>query len=550
MITTYIPRIDEYRDEAGFIHPGIGVSAEQLRRMQRHARAKDEPWQSTFTLLSSHSRASLDAKIEYREGDPDYVTVPFGDGGLRVAHNAQRDGDTASKQAIMYVITGNVIHRERCMKILRLWSKIERAALHRDQQIRWGIALYRLCFAAEIMRCTSSPDADLVWCADDEKCFRRFLSAVEFTVNGWWYFMNQHSYGLKGYLAKAVFCGERDKYNVCVERASVHRAYEPHNMGRNGSIKYQCAEITEDAETGERVDPPFIEVVEAGRDQAHAYGNIGSLSEIAMTAYIQGTRIDPVTGEASDRDDAVGMFEFLDDRLLRGADYLAKYNLGYKTKYYKTYFNSPNLWNKRQFGRVDPVFGILYHYYKYIARRDIRSLAPYLCEIYEKFSSPESSLEEFVGYSGLLYPTDDAADDYVLSPAHESHDDGVYMCASFTAVRCGSAAVMTENGDTFVRMRACDGGSEIADRTFGWPKLSTAVLRVCTDGDATVSIAKYDPENVLARIDVTDSRMEWIEVPFTFEGNGEDSSILFYTVTGAAEKVDLHYLKLTGGEQL
>ena len=548
MITEYIPEIIESRDAGGFIHPGIGVSACQLRTMQCHARAEDEPWLSSFTLLSSHPRAAVTAKIEYREGDPDYFTVPFGDGGLRVAHNAQRDGDTASKQALMYVITGDVRHRERCMKILRLWSQIERAALHRDQQIRWGIALYKLCFAAEIMRCTTIQNEDIEWNDEDEKRFRTFLSAVEFTVDGWWYFMNQHSYALKGYMAKTIFCGERDKYNVCVERATVHRAYEPHNRGRNGSIKYQIPAITEDIETDERIDPPFIEVTEVGRDQAHAYGNIGSLSEIAMTAFIQGTRVDHITGEPSDADDATGIFEFLDDRLLRGADYIARYNLGYKTKYYKTYFDSPNSWNKRQFGRVDPVFGILYHYYKYIAKRDIRALAPYMCEIYEKFSSPEGSIEEFVGYSGLLYAADDAADDYVLSPVNTNHDDGVYMCADYTAVRTGCAEILTEGGETFVRTMARDGGSEIADRTFGWPKLGRAVLRLRTDGDAIIRVAKYDPKNVLARIPVADTNMEWIEIPFRFEGNGEDSTILFYTVTGDAGTVDLHYLKLTSEE--
>ncbi len=103
MITDYIPKITEKCDRAGFIHPGIGVSAEQLRIMQRHARAGDEPWKSSFALLSSHPRASVDAKIEYREGDPDYVTVPFGDGGLQVAMKAQHDCDTASKQALMYI---------------------------------------------------------------------------------------------------------------------------------------------------------------------------------------------------------------------------------------------------------------------------------------------------------------------------------------------------------------------------------------------------------------------------------------------------------------
>ncbi len=347
LITEYLPAISEYRDDGGFVHPGIGVSAGMLRTMQRHARAGDEPWRASFALLASHPRSSPEARMCYRPGEDDYTDIPFGDGGLRVAHDAQRDGDTAVKQALMYVVTGNPRHRAACMRILRAWYGVRSAALHRDQQIRWGIALYHLCFAAEIMRCTSGEDNGLLWSADDEARFRSFLSVVEFTVDGWWYFMNQHSYALKGYMAKAVFCGERGKYNVCVERATVHKAYESHEHGRSGSIKYQIPAITLDLETGATVSPPFIEVVEVGRDQAHAYGNIGSLSEIAMTSFIQGTRVDPLTGEASISPGAVGMFEFLSDRLLRGADYNARYNLGCPTQYYKTYFDAPTSWNRR-----------------------------------------------------------------------------------------------------------------------------------------------------------------------------------------------------------
>ncbi len=542
MITEYVPVVNEYRDRAGFIHPGIGVSADMLRTMQRHARAGDQPWRAAFALLSSNPRAGVDVGMSYKDDSPDYIDVPFGDGGLRVAHDAQRDADTASKQALMYVITGDRRHRGNCMRILRAWSRVRSAALHRDQQIRWGIALYKLCFSAEIMRCTSAEDEALLWSGDDDERFRRFLSVVEFTVDGWWYFMNQHSYALKGYMAKSVFCGERTKYNVAVERATVHHAYEPHNRGRSGSIKYQIASFDRDPETGERLEPPFIEVVEAGRDQAHAYGNIGSLSEIAMTTFIQHTLVDPVTGCAAD--DGVGMFEFLSDRLLSGAEYMARYNLGYRTKYYKTYFDSLNSWNRRNFGRVDPVFGILYHYYKYIARRDIYSLAPHVCEIYEKFSSPESSLEEFVGYSDLLYSTDEAASRYVLSPAPDERRGGVYMCAGFTALRSGEAEIIDEGGAKFVRLTLRNKEAEIADRTFGHPPLGRAALRYRTNAALTLSIAKYDPSNALAVLTLPDTGMEWREITFDFHGNGEDSTILFYTVTGEAGSVDLHYLKL------
>ncbi len=123
------------------------------------------------------------------------------------------------------------------------------------------------------------------------------------------------------------------------------------------------------------------------------------------------------------------------------------------------------------------------------------------------------------------------------------------MCADFTALRCGRAEIMTEDDVKFVRLTTDDGMCEIADRSFGHPALGGAVLRLRTDGDVTVRLAKYDPENVLAKIDIRDTNMEWTCVPFEFEGDGDDSTILFYTVTGRAGTVDLHYLKLIESEE-
>ena len=77
-LTDFVPVITEYRDGAGFVHPGIGVSADMLRTMQRHARAYDEPWLSSMEKLASHPRASLDAGMSCKPENDEFIHIPFG----------------------------------------------------------------------------------------------------------------------------------------------------------------------------------------------------------------------------------------------------------------------------------------------------------------------------------------------------------------------------------------------------------------------------------------------------------------------------------------
>ncbi|MGN1097883.1 MAG: hypothetical protein ACI4SS_03185, partial [Clostridia bacterium] len=362
--------------------------------------------------------------------------------------------------------------------------------------------------------------------------------------------MNQHSYAVRGYISKAIFCDERDIYDLCVERTCVNSAYEPNNRGRNGSIKYQIAEITENIATGEKIEP-HIQVVEMGRDQPHAYGNIGALSDIAMTTLIQGTKVDPENGTVSTEEDAVNLFNFLDDRLLKGANYIARYNLGYETTYYPCYFGNFNSWNRYHKGRVDPVFGILYNYYKYTEKRDMTAEdTRYLKQIYETATSPDYSMDEFLGCATLLYSPDEAAEDYVFSKDfYYSGGEGIYEAENYTALRRGKAEIMTEDGVRFVRTTAAGEGSEIADRTFGHPYMGYSALRVRTNGKAEITVSRYDTDQPAGVFTVPDTDMRWVNVYCDFTGKATgDSTMLFYTVTGEAETVDIDYLDLSPEE--
>ena len=68
-----------------------------------------------------------------------------------------------------------------------------------------------------------------------------------------------------------------------------------------------------------------------GRDQAHGCGDLTNAAILARMMLAQGTKVDPVTGEASEREDAVGIYEFDGDRILTAADFFFCYMLGYSS---------------------------------------------------------------------------------------------------------------------------------------------------------------------------------------------------------------------------
>ena len=93
--------------------------------------------------------------------------------------------------------------------------------------------------------------------------------------------------------------------------------------------------IDTNAETGEVLDTPVVQHVEMGRDQAHGAGDLTNSAILSRMFLAQDTKVDPVEGRYPRQDDAVGYYEFLDDRVLNATNFFWKYMLGYETQLYQ-----------------------------------------------------------------------------------------------------------------------------------------------------------------------------------------------------------------------
>ncbi|MCI9445839.1 MAG: hypothetical protein HFH36_00320 [Lachnospiraceae bacterium] len=557
-ITEYIPKICRETDGASRLaHPGIGMSADQLETMQRHVRAGDEPWLSGYEALRSNSKAALYPRLFFQPDNDIFIHIPgpwaiegYSNPGDFVSQRCQMDSLTAAHQALMWYITGNEQYRRNVFAILNNFALVESAVDHTD--FRFGNVVYNLCFAAEILRYTECDNESLQWTQEDTDKLERFMGIVHKFYDATWFWMNQHSFNVLGMMGESIFTNDAVMYGKAVERTLVNT--EGAHGDANGSVKYQIREVVKNDLTGELLEEPNIQLMEMGRDQGHAYGNLGGLSELVASIYAQGTRVDPEHGTVSTAANAVNPFEFLDDRLLAGASYLAKYHLGYEVTWipantgisssshngiYKSINGYP--WK----GYLSNYYGIVYNYYKYIAKADMsQEKYRYVAQAYESIM-PEGASGDFIALSTLLFtPEAAAADGISLKKDFSGDTETVSQTEYYSALRRGNAVIMQEGDVSFVRADASGEGTEFVVGHYGFPQKNFAALRVRSNGSAKIRLgcqeARHEPAAVF---EIHDTGGKWQSVICDLsQSKNTEGKMAYYTITGDATQVDIDYL--------
>ncbi|MGN0834008.1 MAG: hypothetical protein ACI4RD_10240 [Kiritimatiellia bacterium] len=536
-----------------FLHPGIGLNREQLDQLRTNVKRGVEPWKTLYADLTSHNhRFSQQPRIFARRNEG-ITTIDSPDFDNRCAWDSQ----TAYIQGIMYEITGEAGYRERALDYVRwFYTHIKDGHRHWDSQFRWPHAEGWYLRAAELLRYTGPKTGPLAWTQADTDGVNRF---IEIGKDFWWgrgTFLNQLQFTLGGPLARAIWHDDWDLYCEMVEILTANKAGPVGEC--NGSIREMCRLVTTNEVTGAKVTP-HIQFTEMGRDIGHPMPGAGQLGENLTILWSQQTRIDPVTGEVSDKKDAINPIEFLRHRYLRGINQIVKYNLGFDIDWTPIainrkrceYWTRPANWGGGR-GRTSSEIDMAYLYYKWkrqldFAKSEDTRYYGYAME-QRGFDYVHAFLwlpQEAAGKVSLERP--DAGRDFVNRFAEfiQPKIDGLTVAEDkTTGRRYLSSTVKAFVFPMFLPFRK------------PLPAAGQSVLRYRADGPSAMAVINpsdydtewFDPETCTKRIYVEKVRLpatgrQWQELKFSL-ANPPDRHLIRLEFRTKGRQLDLEWMKV------
>ncbi|HWH70699.1 MAG TPA: YHS domain-containing protein [Candidatus Sulfotelmatobacter sp.] len=307
-----------------FAHPGLLHTRSDLERMRQRVAAGEEPWKSGFQMLRRDQASRADWSLR---GPFEVVTcVP---GASRGESQMAWDSNAAYQNALLWCITGEDVYARKAVAILNAWAGTLRQMEGRDVQLRAGLNGFKLVNAAELMRPTYP-----AWKPEEVAQFERMLKGVilprirDFApfANGNW-----DAACLKTLLAIGVFCEDRELFNRAVD-------YFRHGQG-NGCLTNYVINASGQCQ-------------ESGRDQQHAQLGLGLLAEACEIAWHQG----------------VDLYSEADNRLLKGFEYTAKYNLGEEVPFVP-HIDTTGKYRHKSLspegrGRLRPIYEMVWNHYQ------------------------------------------------------------------------------------------------------------------------------------------------------------------------------------------
>lgn len=346
-----------------------------LERMRTNVLAGNSPWIDGWRVLLTNPQAQGNWKPAARAN--------MGDSRQR----ADADAHAAYLNALRWYISGDTNHAECAVRICNSWAAaVKQVPTGNDIPGLSGIPIFDFALAGELLRLYPG------WRPEDFRSFTNMLVKYcypvchDFLVHHsgrceTYFWANWDACNLGALIAMGVLCDNTNIFNEGVE-------YYKHGKGM-GSISNAV---------------PFLypgglgQWQESGRDQQHAQLGVGLLGSASQVAWNQG----------------VDLFGYADNRLLAGAEYVAKCNLSYpaSTIPYTFYDNCANA---RQhaisingLGRMDrPVWELIYNHY--VVLRGLS--APYSTAM-TKLMRPERGSGDHFGYGTLTFTLNSSASTY------------------------------------------------------------------------------------------------------------------------------------------
>lgn len=341
-----------------FIHPGLLHSLDELEFIQEKISSDQQPRQSAWVQLQSSEVASLDyqpsphARVERgARNNPDIGSSDM-----------SNDAAAAYAHALQWSLTNRNAHATKAIEILNAWSKTLESVSGHDAMLLVGMDGVAFLNAAELIRHTSAK-----WLNEDQDQFEQMLRQVLYpliegfnpTANGNW-----DASMIQTMIAMGIFLDDRAIFDRAVN-------YYRHGQG-NGAIENYFNE--------------FGECQESGRDQAHVQMGMGFLACACEMAWKQG----------------VDLYGQADNRLAKGFEYTAKYNLGEDVPYerYRSVegrYDYPTI-SRRGRGRFRPIYERLVHHYHNRMGLEM----PYSRSVADK-QRPEGSHGQHMSWGTLMF---------------------------------------------------------------------------------------------------------------------------------------------------
>ena len=356
------PSIDKTKTATKFAHPGISHSKKRIAFIKDKIESEQQPWLKAWQQLSESKYASLKWKPRPRKivergayNRPDIGSSEF-----------LGDGNAAYTHAIKWVLGGDQQNARKAAEILDAWSTELKSVKNHDAKLLVGMAGIKYCNAAELIKHTWDQ-----WPAENQKRFASMLRDIWYPVikdflpsaNGNW-----DGSMMQTMIAMSVFLDDRKMF----ERAT--------NYFRNGKGNGALPRYLND----------FGECQESGRDQAHTQLGLEFLANTCEIAWNQ----------------ELDLYRELENRLLLGFEYTAKYNLGFDVPYqpYKSFdgkYHYKSISDDRR-GQLRPMYEQVLNHYHHRGGLD----APYTQKAVDNLRGKLKILDSGLPWSTLMYASE------------------------------------------------------------------------------------------------------------------------------------------------
>ncbi len=367
-----------------FVHPGLLHTATDLERMKTNVDLSAEPWLSGWNMLIANNRSSFNYQANpvtklirggnsAEEPDPDNYAAAF------------RDVAAAYQNAIRWKVSGDDQHADAAVRILNAWaSTMTEMSGNSNKALAAGIYGYQFANAAELMRDYEG------WEENDFNAFQKWMMEVWYPVSHEFltthyntcnshYWANWDLANVANVMAIGVLNDDASLYNQAID-------YLMNGVG-NGNLDRAIYFIHEGEGLGQ--------LQESGRDQGHSLLVVGLLGIIAEMAWNQG-------------DDVYG---YDDNRILKGAEYTAKFNYTSLGVPYDTYNNcndvNQTVVSTIGAGEKRPIWARIYHHY--VTRKNLNAeFTEFALRIHAPEGGggdygPNSGGHDDLGFGTLLY---------------------------------------------------------------------------------------------------------------------------------------------------